>query len=147
MIIVVLVNDIPTAIFTAVNAEIRAFECLNIRKDLGYSVTVDVQHVQEQLIENSVVEVLDITAHDLVLVRDPDVAEFYFVLRKPGSGVRRPPTAAERAAVEDLAREEFKFLKVDARLLKSHNLTALDIDGDSSPEFVGSFYEIGRAHV
>ena len=61
-------------------------------------------------------------------------------ITKYGSGLRRPLTASERTAIEDLAREEFEFLKVDAKILKSHSLTALDINGDKLPEFVGSFF-------
>ncbi len=53
---------------------------------------------------------------------------------------RRALTTAERIQVEKLAREEFKVLSVNAKVLKNHNLTAVDIDGDGRPEFVGTYY-------
>lgn len=60
-----------------------------------------------------------------------------------GSGVRRLPTAAERAEVEALVRAEFERQKVNASAakdLKYHNLTALDIDADGNIELVGTFW-------
>ena len=60
-----------------------------------------------------------------------------------GSGVRRLPTGAERAEIEALVRAEFEAQKNSAAVakdLKYHNLTALDVDGDGSIEFVGSFW-------
>lgn len=60
-----------------------------------------------------------------------------------GSGARRLPTAAERAEIEALVRSEFQAQKIDtavAKNLKYHNLTALDVDGDGSIEFVGSYW-------
>jgi len=59
------------------------------------------------------------------------------------SGVRRRPTAAERSEIEKLVREEFTKQKVAASALKTlryQNLPALDVDGDGSPEFVGSYW-------
>lgn len=58
-------------------------------------------------------------------------------------GVRRLPTAAERAEVESLVRAEFVKQKVSATVaknLKYYNLTAIDVDGDDSAEMVGSFW-------
>ena len=60
-----------------------------------------------------------------------------------GSGVRRLPTAAERSEIESLVRAELTAQKVPqaaAKDLKYHNLTALDVDGDGSIEFVGTFW-------
>ena len=60
-----------------------------------------------------------------------------------GSGVRRLPTAAERAEIESLVRAELTKQKVapDAvKNLKYHNLTALDVDADGAIEMVGSFW-------
>jgi hypothetical protein len=59
------------------------------------------------------------------------------------SGLRRMPTPAERAEVEKLVRAEFVKNKVSANALKKlnyHNLTALDVNNDGKPEFVGSYY-------
>jgi hypothetical protein len=62
---------------------------------------------------------------------------------KTNSGVRRLPTAGERAEVESLVRAEFAKQGVTARVLnnlKYYNLTALDVDGDGKAEMVGSFW-------
>lgn len=60
---------------------------------------------------------------------------------KAGSGVRRMPTASERAEVEKLVIAEFAKNKVTAKQpLRSHNLTALDVDKDGKIEFVGSYW-------
>lgn len=59
------------------------------------------------------------------------------------SGVRRLPTPAERAEIETLVRAEFAKQSVSAEAIKAmkyHNLTALDIDNDQTPEFVGTFW-------
>ncbi|HEX8638884.1 MAG TPA: hypothetical protein VF692_12525, partial [Pyrinomonadaceae bacterium] len=59
------------------------------------------------------------------------------------SGVRRLPTPAERAEIEALVRGEFKKQGVSAdaiKAMKYHNLTALDVDNDKTPEFVGTFW-------
>lgn len=64
-------------------------------------------------------------------------------LKPAGSGVRRLPTAAERAEIESLVRAEFVKEKMSAaaiRKLKYHNLTAIDVDNDKTVEFVGSFW-------
>ena len=56
-------------------------------------------------------------------------------------GTRRMPTAAERVEVEKLVIAEFAKNKVTAKQpLRSHNLTALDIDNDGKIEFVGSYW-------
>src|SRR5688572_7853684 len=55
---------------------------------------------------------------------------------------RRAPSAEERAAVLKLVRTIYRQRRTPANLLNSikvTNLTATDIDGDSKPEFVGSF--------
>ena len=65
------------------------------------------------------------------------------VVFKNTTGVRRAPTAAERAAVETLVRAEFAKRKVSANAaknLKYYNLTALDVDSDGKIEIVGSYY-------
>jgi hypothetical protein len=63
---------------------------------------------------------------------------------------RRPPTAAERAALTPLVRAAFKEKGTPAALLPGMatvNLTALDLDGDGKAEIVGSFVakKTGRA--
>ncbi len=63
--------------------------------------------------------------------------------KKIASGLRRKPTAAERAEIESLVRAELTNQKVAAGNLKNlryHNLTALDADNDKKAELVGSFW-------
>jgi hypothetical protein len=62
---------------------------------------------------------------------------------KSASGVRRLPTAAERAEIETLVRFEFNKQKVSADAVKNmkyHNLTAVDVDNDGTAEMVGTFW-------
>lgn len=62
---------------------------------------------------------------------------------KTASGVRRLPTATERAEIETLVRAEFAKQGVSANAVKNmkyHNLTALDVDSDGKAEMVGSFW-------
>lgn len=64
-------------------------------------------------------------------------------LANPQSSYRRKPTAEERTEIEKLVRAEFKEQNVpDAALkkLRYQNLTALDVDHDGEPEFVGSYW-------
>jgi hypothetical protein len=59
------------------------------------------------------------------------------------TGLRRLPTAAERAQIETLVRAEFTKQKVAANAQKNlhyHNLTALDVNSDGSAELVGSYW-------
>ncbi|MDQ3180823.1 MAG: hypothetical protein M3Q33_09910 [Acidobacteriota bacterium] len=63
--------------------------------------------------------------------------------QKGASGVRRLPTATERAEIESLVRAEFikqGVLANAVKNLKYYNLTALDVDGDGTAEMVGSFW-------
>ena len=62
---------------------------------------------------------------------------------KTASGVRRLPTATERAEIESLVRAEFVKQKVSANAIKNlqyYNLTAIDVDNDGKAEMVGSFW-------
>lgn len=62
---------------------------------------------------------------------------------KPGSGVRRLPTQAERLEADKLAKAEFAKQGNSAETVETrdyHNLTALDVDGDGKIELVGSFW-------
>ncbi|MCY7346264.1 MAG: hypothetical protein LH614_08610 [Pyrinomonadaceae bacterium] len=62
---------------------------------------------------------------------------------KTASGVRRLPTAVERAEIETLVRAEMVKQGVTANAaknLKYYNLTALDVDSDGKAEMVGSFW-------
>ena len=62
---------------------------------------------------------------------------------KTASGLRRLPTATERAEIETLVRAEFTKQGVSANAVKNlkyHNLTALDVDNDGKAEMVGSFW-------
>lgn len=64
-------------------------------------------------------------------------------IAKPGSGVRRLPTAAERAEVEALVRAVYAKNGVPESAtanLRSHNLTALDVDSDANAELVGTYW-------
>jgi len=64
-------------------------------------------------------------------------------ITKPGSGVRRLPTPAERAEIEALVRDTFVKDGISAEVaknLKYHNLTALDVNSDGQAEMVGSFW-------
>lgn len=60
-----------------------------------------------------------------------------------GKGFRRMPTPAERSAVDSLVRSEFIKQEVSAKIaekLNYLNLTALDVDNDGNPEFVGTYW-------
>lgn len=62
---------------------------------------------------------------------------------KPGSGVRRLPTPAERAEIEALVRDRFVKDGISeevVKALKYHNLTALDVNSDGQAEMVGTFW-------
>lgn len=62
---------------------------------------------------------------------------------KKASGLRRLPTAVERAEIESLVRAEFTKGGVTANALKnlrSHNLTALDVDNDNQIELIGTYW-------
>lgn len=64
-------------------------------------------------------------------------------ITKPGSGVRRLPTPAERAEVETLVKDRFVKDGISDTLVKNlkyHNLTALDVNNDGQAEMVGSFW-------
>ncbi len=59
-----------------------------------------------------------------------------------GKSSRRPPTAAERAALMPLVKAAYKKMGVPASLMPSLatlNLTALDLDSDGKSELIGSF--------
>jgi len=65
------------------------------------------------------------------------------VAKKAASGLRRKPTPAERSEIEALVRAELAKQKVSAAAIKNmkyQNLTALDVDNDKKPDFVGSFW-------
>lgn len=64
-------------------------------------------------------------------------------MAKPGSGVRRLPTQAERVEADNLVKAEFVKQGNSAEVIETrdyHNLTALDVDGDGKIELVGSFW-------
>lgn len=62
-------------------------------------------------------------------------------LKKPGSGVRRLPTASEKEEVEELVRADYAKNGVTAtKTLRYQNLTALDVDSDGKAELVGSYW-------
>lgn len=55
-------------------------------------------------------------------------------------GLRRMPTAAERSEMDRLATAELAKNNISGKKLEYHNLTALDIDNDKTPEFVGTYW-------
>src|SRR5688572_902906 len=62
---------------------------------------------------------------------------------KAAETFRRRPTAAERTAIEEIVRKEFEENGASAAAVKSlryHNLTAVDLDADDLPEFIGSYW-------
>jgi hypothetical protein len=70
------------------------------------------------------------------------------VPKTAASGVRRPPTTAEKAEIEKLVRAEFTKQKVSAaaqKVLHYQNLTAVDVDKDGNVEIVGSYYAVTSA--
>jgi hypothetical protein len=63
--------------------------------------------------------------------------------RKEATTFRRAPAPSEKAEIEILVRKEFKKNGAGDALVKTlrfHNFTALDINGDGTPEFVGSYW-------
>ncbi len=59
---------------------------------------------------------------------------------KPSSGLRRMPTPTERTEMEKLVSAEFAKNSITSKTLRSHNLTAIDVDNDKVPEFVGTYW-------
>jgi len=58
---------------------------------------------------------------------------------------RRKPTTAEKAEIDALVKAVFVKEKLTPKVLRYHNLTALDVNNDGTPEFVGSYWiEIDR---
>ncbi len=53
---------------------------------------------------------------------------------------RRRPTPEEKIEIDALARAQFVKQKLTPKILRSHNLTALDLDNDGTSEFVGSYW-------
>lgn len=62
------------------------------------------------------------------------------VIKNKSAGVRRRPTAAERSEIESLVRKEYAKHKLTATVLKSQNLTAIDVNNDGKAELVGSYW-------
>ncbi len=59
---------------------------------------------------------------------------------KNTASYRRKPTAAEKAEADTLARAEFTKQKLTPKVLRYHNLTALDLENDGKAELVGSYW-------
>ena len=57
-----------------------------------------------------------------------------------GASFRRKPTPAERTEFEALVRSVYSKNKLTAKVLKSQNLTALDVNNDGKAELVGSYW-------
>ena len=56
------------------------------------------------------------------------------------TNTRRKPTVAEKAEIDALAKAQFIKEKVTPKVLRYQNLTAIDVDNDGTPEFVGSYW-------
>lgn len=66
-------------------------------------------------------------------------------IKSNAKSFRRKPTAAEKDEIETLVRAEFTKQKLTPKVLRYHNLTALDLENDGKPEFVGSYWvEVDR---
>ncbi len=64
-------------------------------------------------------------------------------LKANNKGYRRRPTPAERTEIEKLVRSEFTKNGASAEavnVLRFHNFTAVDVEGDNVPDFVGSYW-------
>lgn len=64
-------------------------------------------------------------------------------VKADATSYRRRPTPVERTEIEKLVREEFKKNGASAaamKVLHFHNLTAVDVEGDDVPDFVGSYW-------
>jgi hypothetical protein len=59
---------------------------------------------------------------------------------KAVKAARRTPTPTERSEIDALAKAEFLREKLTPKLLHYQNLTAVDVDNDGTPEFVGSYW-------
>lgn len=53
---------------------------------------------------------------------------------------RRKPTASEKEEADALAKAEFAKHKITPKVLRFHNLTAVDLDNDDVAELVGSYW-------
>lgn len=62
------------------------------------------------------------------------------VIKNKAAGVRRRPTTAERNEAEALVKKEFAKQKLTATVLKSQNLTAIDVNNDGKLELVGTYW-------
>jgi len=62
------------------------------------------------------------------------------VIKNKSAGVRRKPTVAERSEIEALVKKEYAKHKITASVLKSQNLTAIDVNNDGKVELVGSYW-------
>jgi hypothetical protein len=56
------------------------------------------------------------------------------------NSTRRRPSVGERSEIESLVKAEFAKHKIIANPLRYQNLTAVDVDHNGIPEFVGSFW-------
>lgn len=59
---------------------------------------------------------------------------------KSTAGFRRKPTAAEKIEADSIAKAEFAKQKLTPKVLRFHNLTAVDLDNDGTAEIVGSYW-------
>lgn len=59
---------------------------------------------------------------------------------KSTTSYRRKPTAAEKTEADALAKAEFAKHKLSPKVLRFHNLTALDVENDGKAEMVGSYW-------
>lgn len=65
--------------------------------------------------------------------------------KSTAASYRRKPSDAERNEIEVLVKAEFAKQKLTPKILRYHNLTAVDVDNDGSAEMVGSYWvEVDR---
>jgi hypothetical protein len=90
------------------------------------------------------------------VVSKPATAKLYDLVMGLGTnakldsrpGFRRRPTAGERSEIETFVRARFQKEGVSEEVLKNlryQNLTALDLDHNGKPEFVGSYWVAPKA--
>lgn len=135
----------------AENAEIKAFNATYYRPKAGYRLIFGGSDDGKVTVKSADAGV-ECAANMAQVIASPQKAKLKGMVMalatnapagKPGSGLRRRPTAEERSEVEALVRSEFVKQKIAPELLKTlryHNLTALDVDNDGTAELVGSYW-------
>lgn len=61
-------------------------------------------------------------------------------IKNKAASFRRKPTVTEKSEIDALVKKEFLKHKLTPATLRYHNLTAIDVEADGKPEFVGSYW-------